>query len=214
MLIQRFAAVALGIMMGTSLLLQTGTVMAAKSEAYYTTQKISDYKKGEFAVLADKDLPGLLGDIGRKCRGHDKAGYGTVFSQDCMKGPALGSVGADPCGDIRTAARKHCLFLAVYQAFPGFPAGRMVKPQKVPVVDGDDVQIGKVFMESIQGLHSLSVRIAGIQHVDHLVHGGGVGGHPADQGINLSLPSVYVIKQADPQGKHQETGGNREKAEK
>lgn len=90
----------------------------------------------------------------------------------------------------------------------------MVKPQKVPVVDGDDVQIGKVFMESIQGLHSLSVRIAGIQHVDHLVHGGGVGGHPADQGINLSLPSVYVIKQADPQGKHQETGGNREKAEK
>ena len=51
MLIQRFAAVALGIMMGTSLLLQTGTVMAAKSEAYYTTQKISDYKKGEFAVV-------------------------------------------------------------------------------------------------------------------------------------------------------------------
>lgn len=35
MLIQRFAAVALGIMMGTSLLLQTGTVLAAKSEAYY-----------------------------------------------------------------------------------------------------------------------------------------------------------------------------------
>lgn len=32
MLIQRFAAVALGIMMGTSLLLQTGTVLAAKSE--------------------------------------------------------------------------------------------------------------------------------------------------------------------------------------
>lgn len=56
MLIQRFAAVALGIMMGTSLLLQTGTVMAAKSEAYYTTQKISDYKKGEFAVLADDDV--------------------------------------------------------------------------------------------------------------------------------------------------------------
>ena len=51
MLIQRFAAVALGIMMGTSLLLQTGTVLAAKSEAYYTTQKISDYKKGEFAVV-------------------------------------------------------------------------------------------------------------------------------------------------------------------
>ena len=56
MLIQRFAAVALGIMMGTSLLLQTGTVLAAKSEAYYTTQKISDYKKGEFAVLADDDV--------------------------------------------------------------------------------------------------------------------------------------------------------------
>ena len=56
MLIQRFATVALGIMMGTSLLLQTGTVMAAKSEAYYTTQKISDYKKGEFAVLADDDV--------------------------------------------------------------------------------------------------------------------------------------------------------------
>ena len=55
MLIQRFAAVALGIMMGTSLLLQTGTVLAAKSEVYYTTQKISDYKKGEFAVLADDD---------------------------------------------------------------------------------------------------------------------------------------------------------------
>ena len=36
----------------------------------------------------------------------------------------------------------------------------------------------------------------------------------ADQGIDLSLPSVYVIKQADPQGKHQKTGGNREKAEK
>lgn len=52
MLIQRFAAVALGIMMGTSLLLQTGTVLAAKSEAYYTTQKISDYKKGEFSFGA------------------------------------------------------------------------------------------------------------------------------------------------------------------
>ena len=48
MLIQRFAAVALGIMMGTSLLLQTGTVMDAQSDAYYTTQKISDYKKGKF----------------------------------------------------------------------------------------------------------------------------------------------------------------------
>ena len=34
MLIQRFAAVALGIMMGTSLLLQTGTVLAAKSLLY------------------------------------------------------------------------------------------------------------------------------------------------------------------------------------
>ena len=32
MLIQRFAAVALGIMMGTSLLLQTGTVLAAKKK--------------------------------------------------------------------------------------------------------------------------------------------------------------------------------------
>lgn len=44
-MITKFAAVALGIMMGTSLLLQTGTVLAAKSEAYYTTQKILIIKK-------------------------------------------------------------------------------------------------------------------------------------------------------------------------
>lgn len=56
----------------------------------------------------------------------------------------------------------------------------MVKPQEVPVVDGDDIQIGKVFMEPVQSRCGFPVRIAGIQHVDHLVHGGGVGGHPAD----------------------------------
>lgn len=123
---------------------------------------------------------------------------GAVVAHDCVKGPALGSVGTDPSGDIRTAAGKHRLLLAVYEAFSGFPAGRMVKPQEVPVVDGDDIQIGKVFMEPVQSRCGFPVRIAGIQHVDHLVHGGGVGGHPADQGINLRLPSVYVIKQADP----------------
>ena len=56
MLIHKIAAAALGIIMGTGLLLQTDLAWAAKSEAYYTTQKIADHKKGEFAVLADDDV--------------------------------------------------------------------------------------------------------------------------------------------------------------
>lgn len=45
MLIQRFAAVALGIMMGTSLLLQTGTVMAAKAKLIIQRRKFLIIKK-------------------------------------------------------------------------------------------------------------------------------------------------------------------------
>lgn len=56
MRIQKLVAAALGVIMGTGLFVQTGTVLAARSEAYYTTQKIADYKKGEFAVLADDDV--------------------------------------------------------------------------------------------------------------------------------------------------------------
>lgn len=47
MLLRKLAAAAVGLVLGTGLLLQTGTVLAAKGEAYYTTQKISDHKKGD-----------------------------------------------------------------------------------------------------------------------------------------------------------------------
>ncbi len=55
MLLRRLTVAAIGIVLGTGLLLPTA-VVAAKNEAYYTTQKISDYKKGEFGVLVDDDV--------------------------------------------------------------------------------------------------------------------------------------------------------------
>lgn len=68
MLLRKLATIAVGLVLGTGLLLQTGTVLAAKGEAYYTTKKISDHKKGEFAVLADDDVnfrsgPSTLTDV-------------------------------------------------------------------------------------------------------------------------------------------------------
>lgn len=56
MLIRKIVAAALVVSVAVGLLLQVETASAARNEAYYTTRKISDYKKGAFAILADDDV--------------------------------------------------------------------------------------------------------------------------------------------------------------
>ena len=64
----------------------------------------------------------------------------------------------------------------------------MIKAETVGVVDGDDVEVGKVFGQGIQLFNGRVIRISVFQHGDHVVHRRDVGGERTDIFIDfLSL---------------------------
>ena len=61
----------------------------------------------------------------------------------------------------------------------------MVEPQPCRVINGHDIEIGKIFRQGIQLFIGRSVRITVFQHGDNIVHGGDIGGEGADVFIDL-----------------------------
>lgn len=212
MLIRKLTAAALGVLLGAGLLLQPDVAWAAKSTAYYTTQKIDDHKKGDFAVLADDDVnfragpsseAAILACLPRhslfridgskrgdwqKVEWNDKTGY--IFADYLATPAAEALLPEDNClGDWQLG-----------QKFDGDAAASLGKAQKVTKDGGQQIYTFQQLQITVKRRSKQIEELTTADAAVYTMRGIGAGDNGARIVGQYGLPARVVYLQADDDG--------------